>query len=267
MDIHATHMDSGLIHISKLLYILAVVQSYCAQVVTQDEATPLGDPVSIKCFLETPQEVVIVTWQKVKASSPENMATFSNDHGVVVQPAYKDKMNITELGLQNTTITFWNTTLDDEGCYKCLFNTFGSGKMSGIGCLTLFVPSRASISYELSEGSLNVTCSANARPVPTMVWNFNDTDSYNNTEIITHPNGTTSIVSVLYIRDPKNKVEDGVICEVNHLNKVELLTCQPYYKPFWFSIPSFIWAAALFTIFIIIILVFLLCKFIMMRIH
>ena len=55
-----------------------------------------------------------------------------------VQPAYKDKINITQLGLMNSTITFWNTTLEDEACYKCLFNTFGSGKISGIACLTLF---------------------------------------------------------------------------------------------------------------------------------
>lgn len=65
------------------------------------------------------------------------MVTFSKNHGVVLQPAYEDKVNITELGLHNSTITFWNTTLDDEGCYKCLFNTFGSGKISGVACLTL----------------------------------------------------------------------------------------------------------------------------------
>lgn len=108
------------------------------KVVTQDERELLNTPASLRCFLEIPQEVLIVTWQKIKASSPDNMVTFSKEHGVVVQQAYKDKMNITELGLQNTTITFWNTTLDDEGCYKCLFNTFGSGKISGIACLTLF---------------------------------------------------------------------------------------------------------------------------------
>lgn len=108
------------------------------KVVTQDEKKLLNTPASLRCSLGTSQEVLVVTWQKIKAASPENMVTFSKSHGVVVQPAYKDKINITELGLQNSTITFWNTTLEDEGCYQCLFNTFGSGNVLGKACLTLF---------------------------------------------------------------------------------------------------------------------------------
>lgn len=108
------------------------------QVVTQDEREQLYTPASLRCSLQNAQEVLIVTWQKKKAVSPENMVTFSENHGVVIQPAYKDKINITQLGLQNTTITFWNITLEDEGCYMCLFNTFGSGKISGTACLTVY---------------------------------------------------------------------------------------------------------------------------------
>lgn len=108
------------------------------KVVTQDVRGLLNTPASLRCSLQNPQEVLIVTWQKIKAVSPENMITYSENHGVVVQPAYKDKINITQLGLMNSTITFWNTTLEDEACYKCLFNIAGSGKISGIACLTLF---------------------------------------------------------------------------------------------------------------------------------
>lgn len=108
------------------------------EVLTQDEKQQLNTPASLKCSLQSSQEVLVVTWQKKKAVSPENMVTFSKNHGVVIQPAYRDKLNITQLGLQNSTITFWNTTLEDEGCYMCLFNTFGSGKISGTSCLTLY---------------------------------------------------------------------------------------------------------------------------------
>lgn len=111
---------------------------FMMKVETHDEKRPLNSPASIRCSLETSQNVLIVTWQKMRAVSPENMVTYSEQHGVVVQPSYKDKMNITELGLQHSTITFWNTTLNDEGCYKCLFNTFGAAKFSAIACLTLF---------------------------------------------------------------------------------------------------------------------------------
>lgn len=111
---------------------------FVVEVVTQDERKLLHTPASLRCSLKLSQEPLIVTWQKKKAVSPENMVTYSKAHGVVVQPAYRDRVNITELGLWNTSITFWNTTLDDEGCYMCLFNTFVSGKISGTACLTLY---------------------------------------------------------------------------------------------------------------------------------
>lgn len=191
-----------------------------AQVVTQDVRERLNTPASLRCSLQNPQEVLIVTWQKIKAVSPENMITFSKNHGVVVQPAYKDKINITQLGLMNSTITFWNTTLEDEGCYKCLFNTFGAGKISGIACLTLSVQPTVSLHYKLSEDQLNITCSANARPAPMISWKISGSGIENSTEILVHPNGTTSVTSILQIKDPKSQVGKEVICQVLHLGTV-----------------------------------------------
>ncbi|ELW59992.1 OX-2 membrane glycoprotein [Tupaia chinensis] len=147
---------------------------------------------STRCSLQSSQEVLSVTWQKKKAVSPENMVTFSKNHGVVIQPAYKDRINITELGLQNSTITFWNTTLEDEGCYMCLFNTFGSGKISGTSCLTLYV-----LSWKVAVSGID-----------------------NSTESLLNPNGTTSVTSTLYVKDPKKQVGKEVICQVLHLGSV-----------------------------------------------
>ncbi|XP_045439954.1 OX-2 membrane glycoprotein isoform X3 [Pipistrellus kuhlii] len=220
----------------RLVWFLAAVMLCKAQVLTRDERNLLNKPASLRCVLEIPQEVLIVTWQKIKASSPENMVTFSKEHGVVVQPPFKDKINITELGLQNTTITFWNTTLDDEGCYKCLFNTFGSGKISGTTCLTLFVQPTVFIHSNLSEDHLNVTCSANARPAPVISWKVAGSGMDNSTEIITHPNGTTSVISVLHIKDPKNQMGKKVICQVLHLGTVNDYE-ETVNKGFWFSVP------------------------------
>lgn len=127
---------------------LAVAQSKDGQsveVVTQDERKPLHTTASLRCSLKSSQEPLIVTWQKKKAVGPENMVTYSKAHGVVIQPAYRGRINITELGLWNSSITFWNTTLDDEGCYMCLFNMFGSGKVSGTACLTLSAHSTPSL--------------------------------------------------------------------------------------------------------------------------
>ncbi|XP_074219527.1 OX-2 membrane glycoprotein isoform X7 [Camelus bactrianus] len=205
-------------------------------VVTQDVREPLNTPASLSCSLQNPQEVLIVTWQKIKAVSPENMITFSENHGVVVQPAYKDKINITQLGLMNSTITFWNTTLEDEGCYKCLFNTFGSGKISGVACLTLSVQPTVFLHYKFSEDHLNITCSANARPAPVISWKVSGSGIENSTEILSHPNGTTSVTSILQVKDPKSQVGKEVICQVLYLGTVTNYR-ETVNKGFWFSVP------------------------------
>uniref|UniRef100_A0A8D1UIY4 CD200 molecule n=1 Tax=Sus scrofa TaxID=9823 RepID=A0A8D1UIY4_PIG len=220
----------------QLIWFMAAGMLCRAQVVTQDVRERLNTPASLRCSLQNPQEVLIVTWQKIKAVSPENMITFSKNHGVVVQPAYKDKINITQLGLMNSTITFWNTTLEDEGCYKCLFNTFGAGKISGIACLTLSVQPTVSLHYKLSEDQLNITCSANARPAPMISWKISGSGIENSTEILVHPNGTTSVTSILQIKDPKSQVGKEVICQVLHLGTVTDYR-ETVNKGFWFSVP------------------------------
>ncbi|QEY96111.1 membrane protein EE51 [Elephant endotheliotropic herpesvirus 1A] len=191
------------------------------QVVTQDERELLNTPASLRCSLQSDKEVLIVTWQKVKATSPENMATFSENHGVVVQPPYKDRMNITQLGLRNSTITFWNTTVEDEGCFMCLFNTFGSGKISGKTCLTLYVPPTMSLHIEFFPDGLNITCSATARPAPVIFWKVAGSGIENSTKTVLHRNGTTTVTSILQVKDPKSQVgNEEVICKVLHLGTV-----------------------------------------------
>ncbi|XP_023068840.1 OX-2 membrane glycoprotein isoform X1 [Piliocolobus tephrosceles] len=206
------------------------------QVLTQDEREQLYTPASLRCSLQNAQEVLIVTWQKKKAVSPENMVTFSENHGVVIQPAYKDKINITQLGLQNSTITFWNITLEDEGCYMCLFNTFGSGKISGTACLTVYVQPIVSLHYKYSEDHLNITCSATARPAPMIFWKVPRSGIENSTVTLSNPNGTTSVTSILQVKDPKNQVGKEVICQVLHLGTVTDFR-QTVNKGYWFSVP------------------------------
>ncbi|XP_048961094.1 OX-2 membrane glycoprotein isoform X5 [Canis lupus dingo] len=164
------------------------------------------------------------------------MVTFSKNHGVVVQPAYKDKINVTQLELKNSTITFWNTTLEDEGCYKCLFNTFGSGKISGTACLTLSVQPTVFLHYNFFEDQLNITCFANARPAPVISWKVAGSGIENSTEVLLHPNGTTSVISILHVKDPKRQVGKEVVCQVLHLGTVTSLR-QTVDKGFWFSVP------------------------------
>ncbi|XP_023407595.1 OX-2 membrane glycoprotein-like isoform X2 [Loxodonta africana] len=229
------------------------------QVVTQDEIELLNTPASLRCSLQTDKEVLIVTWQKIKATSPENMATFSENHGVVVQPPYKDRVNITQLGLRNSTLTFWNTTVEDEGCFMCLFNTFGSGKISGKTCLTLYVPPTVSLHYEFFEEGLNITCSATARPAPVIFWKVAGSGIENSTKTVLHRNGTTSVTSILQVKDPKSQVgNEEVICKVLHLGTVTDIR-QTVSKGARFSVPLLLSIVAL-VIFLVLISILLYWK-------
>ncbi|KAM6223974.1 OX-2 membrane glycoprotein [Rhynchocyon petersi] len=206
------------------------------RVVTQDEKEQLHTPASLRCFLKTYQEVLIVTWQKMKPTGPENMVTYSKNHGVVIQPAFRDKMNITYLGLNDSTITFWNATLEDEGCYMCLFNTFGSGKISGKTCLTLYVQPIINVHYKLFDNHLNITCSATARPAPEISWKVEGSGIENSTERLLHPNGTTSVTSILHVKDPESQRGKEVICKVLHLGTI-IDVRETVMKGAWFSVP------------------------------
>ncbi|XP_016040754.1 OX-2 membrane glycoprotein isoform X2 [Erinaceus europaeus] len=90
--------------------------------------------------------------------------------------------------------------------------------------------------YKLFEDHLNVTCSANARPAPMILWNVSGSGFENSTEIIYHPNGTTSVTSVLHFKDPKSQVGKQLICLVKHLENVKVFK-ETVHKGFWFSVP------------------------------
>nr|QRN68124.1 CD200-like protein [Betacoronavirus Erinaceus] len=124
--------------ICRLTFIVPVVVLCRAQVVVQNATVQLNKPASLRCTLQSSQEVLLVTWQKIKQRIPENMVTYSNMYGVQLQDRYMGKLNITQ-ELRNSTITFWNITLEDQGCYNCFFNTYSISfyKLSGRPCLNI----------------------------------------------------------------------------------------------------------------------------------
>ncbi|XP_036247429.1 OX-2 membrane glycoprotein isoform X2 [Molothrus ater] len=98
----------------------------------------MGDSVTLSCALTKPMDVLQVTWQKDSEELHDNIATYSETNGLRIQKPYEDRMNFTSLELNKTSITFWDTRMDDSGCYKCLFNVFPSGPLSGNTCLSVF---------------------------------------------------------------------------------------------------------------------------------
>uniref|UniRef100_A0A8C5TLT3 Ig-like domain-containing protein n=1 Tax=Malurus cyaneus samueli TaxID=2593467 RepID=A0A8C5TLT3_9PASS len=96
----------------------------------------MGDNVTLSCALKFPLDVLQVTWQKDSEESRVNIATYSKLNGLKIHKPYEDRMNFTSLELNRTSITFWDTRMDDSGCYKCLFNAYPLGPISGDTCLS-----------------------------------------------------------------------------------------------------------------------------------
>ncbi|NWT40978.1 OX2G protein, partial [Rissa tridactyla] len=181
----------------------------------------VGNNVTLGCTLTESKDVVQVTWQKDSEKSHNNIATYSTLKGLKIHEPYQDRMNFTSLVLNETNITFWDTRMDDSGCYTCLFNTFPFGSISGRTCLTVF-GLNASVHYNISEGHLIATCNAVGFPEPTITWNnlFNSTPTQ---ETVRHTNGMVSITSKLEIYNTQSIGAQGLTCRVSNTNeKMEL---------------------------------------------
>ncbi|NXO57565.1 OX2G protein, partial [Aramus guarauna] len=182
----------------------------------------VGHSVTLRCTLTEPQEVLQVTWQKNSEKSRyDNIATYSATKGLKVHEPYQDRMNFTSLILNDTSITFWDTRMEDSGCYTCLFNVFPLGSFSGRTCLNVF-GLNASVHYKISEGHLVVICNAVGLPEPTITWNklFNSTPTQ---ETVKHINGMVSITSKLKINNTQSIASQELTCRISNANeKIEL---------------------------------------------
>ncbi|NWX53916.1 OX2G protein, partial [Promerops cafer] len=188
-------------------------------VVPQDGHTKvrMGDSVTLSCALTKPMDVLQVTWQKDSEELHDNIATYSITNGLKIQKPYEDRINFTSLELNKTSITFWATRMDDSGCYKCLFNAYPSGPLSGMTCLSVF-GLNASVHHNISEDHLIVVCNANGLPEPTITWNnlFNSTPTQ---KTVKYKNGIVSITSKLEIYNIQSISAQDLICRVSNTNE------------------------------------------------
>ncbi|XP_074483989.1 uncharacterized protein LOC141763318 [Sebastes fasciatus] len=148
----------------------------------------VGDEASLTCHLMQPRDVLQVTWQKILPEGEKNMATYSERFGERVHAGFQSKLQFKDAGLQNSSIVIRRVREEDEGCYRCMFNTFSEGALIATTCLQL---------YELHGPFLHVrestvvSCSATARPAPTVTLTV---PHYNSTSV-TNTNGTVTVTT------------------------------------------------------------------------
>ncbi|KAI3366074.1 hypothetical protein L3Q82_009900 [Scortum barcoo] len=159
-----------------------------------------GEEVTLNCQLVQSKEVVQVTWQKVLPEGTRNLATYNKYFGPKVNLDLRDKVEVKDAGLQNSSIVIMKVTEQDEGCYHCLFNIYPDGALTGSTCLQL---------YELHEPVLHVggsnspeeavvSCSATGRPAPTVTLSLLQPDlhlSNYSSVTVTNANATVTVTT------------------------------------------------------------------------
>lgn len=102
------------------------------------QSVQAGGNVTFSCRSVTKEDVIQVTWQKETDGTEDNIATYSTINGQKIAKAYVNHVSFAHSELQASAISLHGVTLQDEGCYKCIFNTFPSGAVTGRMCLKVY---------------------------------------------------------------------------------------------------------------------------------
>ncbi|NXS91729.1 OX2G protein, partial [Jacana jacana] len=138
-----------------------------------------GGNVTFSCQSVTKEDVLQVTWQKEVNGAEDNIATYSSMNGQKIAKGYKGHVSFAHSELQASAIFLQGVTLQDEGCYKCIFNTFPSGAVAGRMCLKVYAISNPKVEAKLiphpdkaedSENVVGISCSATGKPAPKITW-------------------------------------------------------------------------------------------------
>uniref|UniRef100_A0A3B5A169 Ig-like domain-containing protein n=1 Tax=Stegastes partitus TaxID=144197 RepID=A0A3B5A169_9TELE len=159
-----------------------------------------GGEAQLNCQLLQSKEVLQVTWQKVLRDGEKNLGTYNKYSGQTVNPEFADKMEFRYTGLQNCSIVVRNMTEQDEGCYRCLFNTYPEGALTATTCLQVYELHEPVLRVGESDSSAEslVSCSATGRPAPTVTLNVTQQHlhfSHHNTVSVNNNNGTVTVTT------------------------------------------------------------------------
>ncbi|KAL4656580.1 OX-2 membrane glycoprotein-like, partial [Arapaima gigas] len=158
----------------------------------------VGGEVQLKCELTEPKEVLQVTWQRVTKGMTENVASYSKRHGVKIREPFRDHVRFQETGFQECSIAIERVKWEDESCYKCLFNAYPEGAITGTTCLKVYELQEPMLEIRQTVGddglcTVILSCSVTGRPAPEVSLDVTGADLRNVTSMTLHNNGTTTI--------------------------------------------------------------------------
>uniref|UniRef100_A0AAZ1XGD1 Ig-like domain-containing protein n=1 Tax=Oreochromis aureus TaxID=47969 RepID=A0AAZ1XGD1_OREAU len=188
---------------SKSKALTAVIQTQ------QTVLAAVGEDAEFSCQLLEPKDVLQVTWQKSSNDVETNVATYNKYFGQKVNTDFTDKVEFKYTGLQNCSILIRNVTEQDEGYYRCLFNTYPEGSFIGRTCLQVYELHEPVVDVRESNSTEEwvVSCSATGRPAPTVTLSVSQQDlnfSQYNTVSVSNTNATFTVTTTAVLSGSRN---------------------------------------------------------------
>ncbi|NXV79033.1 OX2G protein, partial [Atlantisia rogersi] len=185
-----------------------------------------GENVTFSCLSPTKEDVLQVTWQKETDGAEDNIATYSTMNGQKIAERYVGHVSFIKSELKASTISLHAVTLQDEGCYKCIFNTFPSGAVTGRMCLSVYAILDPKVEAKLLpnpdksddlEKVVGMSCSATGKPAPKITWHLPSILQQKTKEYhILHSNGVVTVISNFTHTHPKVLQEYPIVCMIKH---------------------------------------------------
>ncbi|NWS37443.1 OX2G protein, partial [Probosciger aterrimus] len=185
-----------------------------------------GGNVTFACQSVTKEDVLQVTWQKETDGAEDNIATYSMMNGQKIAKGYIGHVSFAHRELRASAISLHEVTLQDEGCYKCIFNTFPSGALTGRMCLKVYAISDPKVEAKLipspdkaedSEKVVGMSCSATGKPAPKITWHLPSVLQQKPREYhVQLGNQTETVISNFTHTYSKILQEYPITCEIQH---------------------------------------------------
>ncbi|NXW49768.1 OX2G protein, partial [Nyctiprogne leucopyga] len=199
------------------------------------QSVQAGGNVTFSCQLVTKEDVLQVTWQKETDGAEDNIATYSTMNGQKIAQDYVSHVSFAHSELRASAISLHRVTLQDEGCYKCIFNTFPLGAVTGRMCLKVYAISDPKVEAKLipspdkaedSEKVVGISCSATGKPAPKITWHLPSILQQKPREYhIGLSNQTVTVISNFTHTHSKILQEYPIACVIQHpsLNRTLVL--------------------------------------------
>lgn len=178
-----------------------------------------GKKALLSCSYGLPEKVQQVEWKHISSDGQTSpVASFAKRSDPMIEPSYQGRAWLSS-SLSDSQLTIQPVTIQDEGCYTCLFHTHRDGPKTSTVCLSTYVLPKPHVSYKTtSPGVIEANCTSLSRPPAEIVWNVerdNRTMGPPLTTQVPQEDGTTLVISTFTVQSGLLK-DVSVKCLVHH---------------------------------------------------